>query len=277
MANSDGPSDADILSALERVVAGSELRTNARQAKLLRYLVSETLEGRATWLKGTAIAMDVFGREADFDPRADSVVRSEARRLRHALAGYYVGPGAHDPVTISIPKGSYVPQFLFRRGASDARGGVRDEEQTHAVRSPAPRHEQRSVQSIAIFGVFLVLILGLTVLAAIRANTSLGSVPNSALAASPSVLVMPLDATGTLAELDTLASGITAQLIADLMRFPGFRLYDYVDSIGRSEDNTPSADGAAGADYIVRGVLRGDSESLSLAMRLISTSSGEVV
>jgi TolB-like protein len=274
----DGPTDADVLSALERVLAGSELRTNARQAKLLRYLVSETLEGRGSWLKGTAIAMDVFGREADFDPRADSVVRSEARRLRHALASYYVGPGVHDPVTISIPKGSYVPQFSRRRGASDAPGGVEAEKPADAVRTASPQHAGRSTRSIAVFGAVLALIVGLTVLGALRAGTPPGGVPDSALAASPSVLVMPLDATGTLAEMDTLASGITAQLIADLMRFPGFRLYDYLDSIGQSDDSAPSASGApAGADYLVRGVLRGDAEGLSLAMRLIATSSGEVV
>ena len=35
------------------------------------------------------MGVEVFGKEASFDPRTDTIVRTEARRLRHKLAEYY--------------------------------------------------------------------------------------------------------------------------------------------------------------------------------------------
>lgn len=86
-----------------------------RRSDLLRFLVAETLAGRGDRLRWVAIAVDVFGRAADFDPQIDAIVRVEARRLRRDLDSYYGGEGRHDLVLITVPKGRYVPHFAWNR------------------------------------------------------------------------------------------------------------------------------------------------------------------
>lgn len=69
------------------------------------------LAGEAERLKGFAIAVDVFGKDAEFDSATDAVVRVQAGRLRELLAHYYAAEGSTDPIRIVIPRGSYVPSY----------------------------------------------------------------------------------------------------------------------------------------------------------------------
>lgn len=79
---------------------------------MLRYLVEQDLAGHADRLKGFSIAVDVFGKDAAFDPSQDTVVRVQAGRLRELLDQYYAGPGVDDPLRILIPRGSYIPDYV---------------------------------------------------------------------------------------------------------------------------------------------------------------------
>ncbi len=65
-----------------------------------------------------AIAGEVFGRGDDFDPTTDPIVRMQAGRVRRSLEHYYLTAGTGDPVSIGLPKGSYVPTFEWRRTVS---------------------------------------------------------------------------------------------------------------------------------------------------------------
>ena len=67
-------------------------------------------------MKETVLGMEVFDRPSSFDPRTDTIVRVEARRLRSKLKEYYETQGQHDAVLIEFPKGSYVPTFLKSNG-----------------------------------------------------------------------------------------------------------------------------------------------------------------
>jgi TolB-like protein len=108
-------------------------------------------------------------------------------------------------------------------------------------------------------------------------NEKLGVEARSIAADTPSVLIAPLEAMGSLDEIDELASGITAQLIADLMRFNSFRLYDYTQSLSWKEsDSNPETGNPLEADFVVRGVVRGDEDKVSIVVRLIDSSDGEV-
>ena len=53
------------------------------------------------------IATEVFGRQQDFDPHVDSMVRVQAGRLRTKLAEYYASEGAEDQTVVELPKGTY--------------------------------------------------------------------------------------------------------------------------------------------------------------------------
>ena len=103
---------------LERVLASPGFVKNARMSRFLRFLVERHLEGCDRQLKESVIAVEVFGRRPDHDPSQDSVVRTEASRLRARLAEYYIGEGKHDGIVIEVPKGGYTPVFRVRDPAS---------------------------------------------------------------------------------------------------------------------------------------------------------------
>src|SRR5258708_34664265 len=103
-------------SALERVIAGGTLAAASHLKNFLRYIVEETLAGRAGHIKEYAIGVEVYGRGTNFNPKIDAIVRVEAGRLRAKLMEYYAGGGSGDPVRIELPKGSYVPVFRMRSG-----------------------------------------------------------------------------------------------------------------------------------------------------------------
>lgn len=113
------PNAADIRAALDRIVASPGLKNSPQLAHFLTFVVDETLAGRGDRIKAYSIAADAFGRDADFDPQNDPIVRVEASRLRRALGHYYTNGGAGDPVVIDLPRGRYVPVFK----TNNARGG----------------------------------------------------------------------------------------------------------------------------------------------------------
>ena len=98
---------------LKTIIGSSSFSASTRMRDFLRFLVEETLAGRAHQLKAYTIGVEVFKRGKDFDPLVDPVVRVEAGKLRNRLNQYYAdneGSGV-DLVRIDIPKGSYVPTF----------------------------------------------------------------------------------------------------------------------------------------------------------------------
>jgi len=97
----------------------------------LQYIVEEALAGRGGQLKERNIAVHALGREADFDPRLDCVVRVMAGKLRRALERYYHGPGASSPWRIDVPRGGYRP--LFEQVGPD-----RDETAVQPAMTPPP-------------------------------------------------------------------------------------------------------------------------------------------
>ena len=105
---------------LHRILSSPEFDATARQKKFLRFVTQMFLEGRAGKIKGYTVATEVFGRKTDFDPSTDPIVSIEARRLRRNLEHYYLTAGRRDRVQITIPKGSYVPSFLFQTGADSS-------------------------------------------------------------------------------------------------------------------------------------------------------------
>src|SRR6266571_3425793 len=106
MAPGDVPAET-VRKQLEMVLASPGFARNARMSGFLRFVVERHLEGRDGELKESLIAVEVFGRKPDYDPKQDSIVRSEAARLRARLIEYYAGPGRGDSLVIELPKGGY--------------------------------------------------------------------------------------------------------------------------------------------------------------------------
>src|SRR5690349_16968377 len=87
-------------------------------ALILNYVCAKYFEHRAGQIKEYNIAVEALGRPAEFDPRADSIVRVEAHRLRKRLKEYYEEEGAGHGVHIEIPPGQYAPRFLVLKPQS---------------------------------------------------------------------------------------------------------------------------------------------------------------
>ena len=107
-------SPSAVAEQLERVLQSGVFRGTGRSSKLLRFLVEETVNGRAGRLKDYTLGSEGLGRGDDFDPRTDPIARVEASRLRSRLELYYATEGAADSVVIALPKGGYVPRFEYR-------------------------------------------------------------------------------------------------------------------------------------------------------------------
>lgn len=105
------PSAWAVREQLERLERATAFSGSGRLLVLFRFVVEETLSGNADTLKEAVIGNAIYGREPPYDPRIDSTVRVEARRLRRKLAEYYAGEGKADPVNIALPTGGYVPVF----------------------------------------------------------------------------------------------------------------------------------------------------------------------
>src|ERR1700743_1664819 len=107
---------------LERVLGSPGFTRNERLARFLRFVVERHLEGKDEEIKESVIAVEVFGRSADHDPRQHSIVRTEASRLRARLNEYYITDGKDDAVVIELPKGGYAPVLQYRRNSTAEAG-----------------------------------------------------------------------------------------------------------------------------------------------------------
>ncbi len=102
---------------LGRVLSSSGFARNERLSRFLRFLVERHLDGRDDEIKESVIGAEVFGRRPDYDPKLDSIVRTEAGRLRGRLIEYYGREVRRDRLVIEVPKGGYVPLFRCPHGA----------------------------------------------------------------------------------------------------------------------------------------------------------------
>ena len=96
---------------LQQLLEKDEFKRSPILTKFLEFIVMTKLSGREDEIKEYTIGLNALGRPADFNPQLDAVVRIHASRLRNVLVHYYESDGKDDPIIISIPKGTYVPQF----------------------------------------------------------------------------------------------------------------------------------------------------------------------
>lgn len=119
------PSPALIEAELARLAASPVFRRSPRHVRFLRHLVACTLEGDGSRLRELALGVEVFLRHpARFDPKVDSIVRVEARRLRHKLARYYAEDGELARLEFVLEAGRYDVGLRRREPPARSRGSV---------------------------------------------------------------------------------------------------------------------------------------------------------
>ena len=179
---------------LDRVLNSGPFHQAQRRQRFLEYIVNEALAGRGERLKGYNVALAVFDRPETFDPHLDPIVRIEAARVREKLREYYEGDGEGDPISISLPKGTYTPHIEFRL---------------------APTLDPRPDRAVPIKQLGMLAAAVLLIIAAglwgLQYWTSGPSLPDK-----PSVAVLPFDNIGADPKWDRLADGMTDDVITDL-------------------------------------------------------------
>jgi hypothetical protein len=113
------PTPEQIRLAVSHIRSSRTMKGCLKLMQLLEYVVEATMVGEAEYLKETTIGVSVFGRKPDYDPKVDTIVRSQAWRLRAKLRKYYATEGTNDDIVVSLPRGHYIPVFLARRPVYD--------------------------------------------------------------------------------------------------------------------------------------------------------------
>jgi TolB-like protein len=123
-----------VIHAEIELIRKSPLFTQSRRLiRFLAFTTEKTLSGKQDELKEYLIGTEVYDRKVSFDPMHDSIVRTEARRLRQKLKEYYASGREHRVVSIHFSPGSYVPEFHFRSQPEGGRALIQHREELPCI------------------------------------------------------------------------------------------------------------------------------------------------
>lgn len=123
------PEKTAVRAQLERLLADAHFKQSKRFPSFLRFVIEHTLAGDADSIKERTLGVEIFGRDADYDTASDPIVRVTAAEIRKRVAQYYQDAGHEGELRITLPSGSYVPQFRWPNGGHETE---------HAELIPAP-------------------------------------------------------------------------------------------------------------------------------------------
>ncbi len=113
------PLGDEVREQLGRLLANPFFSHSKRFPTFLRFVVEHTLAGNSENIKERTLGIEIFGRDAEYDTASDPIVRVTAAEIRKRVAQYYQDPAHDHELRISLPSGSYIPQFHWPRGAND--------------------------------------------------------------------------------------------------------------------------------------------------------------
>jgi TolB-like protein len=120
----DSLSEQAVRQQLTRLLTSQVFAKSGRLGRFLQFTVDQVLAGKQGELKEYVIGVEVYDRRSPYHPTIDSIVRSEARRLRGKLKQYYEFDGKTDPVRIFFRPGSYVPVICLQEAQADSSSGA---------------------------------------------------------------------------------------------------------------------------------------------------------
>src|SRR5579875_1801187 len=104
----------EVRAELGRILSSRFFVKSERLSCFLSTAVSYLLDGRADEFKEYTVGTEVYKRPVTYNPTEDSIVRTEARRLRCKLREYYESSAACSSIIIAMEAGSYVPSIQAR-------------------------------------------------------------------------------------------------------------------------------------------------------------------
>ena len=198
------PSAEAIRTQVERLT-DTALAGSPRLSRFLRFVVEQTLAGQQRRLKEYVVAVEVFDRPSDFDPRTDSIVRVEAGRLRAKLRDHY--SRFDDVLLVDLERGGYVPTFGLRSNAAAAQESMApgmEPSMQEAGAAPSTQHRLRLISTACVM---------LAVIGGVGFWWSRPSMSQKTV-----VAVLPFRGTTTGLDapfVDSLGSGVARELVRD--------------------------------------------------------------
>ena len=249
----------DVRRQLQRLTSSPVFTSSERLRRFLEFVVERALAGEGERLKEFVIGVEVFDRDADYDPRLDSIVRVEAARLRSKLAEYYAGEGRTDSIVLSLPKGGYAPVISLAEPTPVAATPV-----AAAAAPPegAPRRASRRIWSLA--GAAAVLVVAIAV--GVTAPWTAENAPRRRVA------VMPFDTYSTVPADKVLATLLTDRVTTELVRL---NVFDVVASttaraVATAELRASNIAAALQAEVLVQSNIVFEGEGLRVDTRAVS-------
>ncbi|MBW9080696.1 hypothetical protein JNB84_22285 [Rhizobium pusense] len=264
------PSADEVYVQLERILSCDRVNLPERARRFLRFVVTETLEGRSIYLKAYTIADVVFGRR-NFDAQSDPAVRIEAGRIRRELERYYLMAGPKEPVIISIPKGGYVP--TFERGVvpdadpSSIEAGSDDVGFARVVREH--ENSKESGKSRVSVRAMVAIPFAIAAVAALGSFWHLGKEPSATGDGRASIAVGTFDHEIDDKDLARIAQGTSDEVITRLVKFDEIVVIDAVPGAPNSKSQS--------ARYLLEGSLRKQGVKVRSNVRLIRQSDNAVI
>jgi TolB-like protein len=245
------PDNQATLRELERVLGSDGFARSQRLSRFLRYVVEQSLEGREGELKESVIALEVFGRNGDYDPKLDSIVRTEAGRLRARLTEYYSQEGLTDPIVLELPKGGYVP--LVRE-----RDAVQEQVQNEPREGTTPHYPRRWIALTAAGLLSALAVAG-------------GWWWHHRTSEPVTIAVLPLESLSPDPANDYFADGLTDEILRNLSVIDGLAVRSHTSSFAFKGKPTNVHDVARqlNVDYILEGSVLRDGSRLRINAQLV--------
>jgi serine/threonine-protein kinase len=230
--------------AIHAIQRSRAFKDSERMCRFLRFAAEHALRQDPAPLKEYAIGVGVFDRGEDFDPRQDTIVRVEARRLRAKLKQYYESEGKDATVIVQFPERGYAPTFRFRKN------GV-------------PVRRRRQLYA-AVAGIVLVTAVTGVVLWP-RRNYQ-----------TPSIVVLPFINLSPDPSNEYIGDGFTEELTNALAGISELRVVARTSAFrfrGRAED-VRTIGNQLNVRWVLEGSVRKDTDQLRVTVQLIDTKSG---
>jgi TolB-like protein len=243
---------------LDRVLASKGFQNAGRLSRLLRHVTERTLAGDSDRLKEYTVGVEVFDRDASYDPRLDAIVRVEAGRLRSRLDDYYATNGAAGEIRIELPRGGYVAQFTRRAASPSPASGV--------AALPVSRRTPR---------VFLALLAAGVLIAAVLLWWS----ASRSRAALPAVAVLPMSHYSSDPDLAALAARLDDDVTSELARLGRVSVVSHTSAMQFAGVRKPLREIAAAlnADFVVEATIETEPAGLKVVARLVNAATDRKV
>jgi TolB-like protein/Flp pilus assembly protein TadD len=249
---SEGPSPTAIERQLNTILSSETFVHSPQLCRFLRFVVEQEMAGKGGQLKEYVLAVQVLRKDESFDPRIDTAVRTEARRLRQKLAEYYQSEGRQDPVEIALPKGSY-------RAVSRTRLEPASPPAVPSKGSPRPLFRVASGAVLALVGA-----VGWWFWTTVTATPHV-----------PSIAILPLENLSADPEQEYFSDGMTDALLTDLAKIHGLSVISRTSVMQYKRTKKPVHEIARElkVDYVVEGTVTRAGGRVRISAQLIAVRS----